>query len=122
MADDIFLFDTHALIEIINNNLNYEEYADKDVVINEFIFAELCYKMFLDNIENSHEYIEELKPSIIQPTEGIIEKAMKFRLLNKKKKVSMTDCISYIQAKELGIKFLTGDKEFEGLENVEFVK
>ena len=34
----------------------------------------------------------------------------------------MTDCIGYIIAKRLGMKFLTGDKEFEGFENVEFVK
>ena len=47
---------------------------------------------------------------------------MEFRYKNKKKKLSMTDCISYFQAKELGIKFLTGDKEFQNLENVEFVK
>ena len=45
---------------------------------------------------------------------------MKFRVMNKN--MSMTDCISYMQAKELGIKFLTGDKEFEDLENVEFIK
>ena len=34
----------------------------------------------------------------------------------------MTDCIGYILAKNIGIKFLTGDKEFENLDNVEFVK
>jgi len=36
--------------------------------------------------------------------------------------MSMADCISYIQSKEVGVKFLTGDKEFEDLDNVEFVK
>ena len=46
---------------------------------------------------------------------------MKFRYENKHKKMSMTDCISYIQAKKLGIKFLTGDKEFKNKENVEHV-
>ena len=39
-----------------------------------------------------------------------------------KRNVSMTDCVGYILAKQLGIKFLTGDKEFEHLDNVEFVK
>ena len=34
---------------------------------------------------------------------------MKFRVENKKKKLSMSDCVSYIMSKELGIKFLTGD-------------
>ncbi len=34
----------------------------------------------------------------------------------------MTDCISYFQAKDLGIKFLTGNKKFENLDDVEFAK
>jgi len=47
---------------------------------------------------------------------------MQFRIKNRHKNLSMTDCISYIMAKRLGIKFLTGGKEFKNLENVEFVK
>ena len=39
-----------------------------------------------------------------------------------KRKLSMTDCIGYMMAKQWGIKFLTGDKEFEDMENVEYVK
>ena len=34
----------------------------------------------------------------------------------------MVDCIGYMTAKRLGVKFLTGDREFEGMDNVEFVK
>lgn len=34
----------------------------------------------------------------------------------------MVDCIGYVYAKENGLRFVTGDKEFEGMENVEFVK
>ena len=47
---------------------------------------------------------------------------MEFRVEHKKQNLSMTDCISYIMSKNLGIKFLTGDKQFQNLENVEFVK
>ncbi len=34
----------------------------------------------------------------------------------------MTDCIGYITARKLGIKFLTGDNKFEDKIGVEFVK
>ena len=47
---------------------------------------------------------------------------MGFRFNNLKKDISMTDCIGYFLAKSLGIKFLTGDKEFENMKDVEFVK
>ena len=52
----------------------------------------------------------------------LIAKAMKFRNKWKKRKVSAVDCIGYFMAKDLGVKFLTGDKEFKGMKNVEFVR
>ena len=38
------------------------------------------------------------------------------------RKLSIPDAIGYTVARRLNIKFLTGDKDFEGMENVEFVK
>ena len=38
------------------------------------------------------------------------------------KKLSLIDCLGYVIAKSLGMRFLTGDREFEGMANVEFVK
>ena len=119
---ETFLYDTYALIELLNKNPNYEKYSTKEIVINGFIFAEICYQLIKDNVKNLHEYLNEIEPAIINPSPKMIIEAMKFRYENKKKKMSTTDCISYIMAKELEIKFLTGDKEFEHLENVEFVK
>ena len=109
-------------MELLNKNPNYEKYSTKEVVINEFIFAEICYQLIKDDVKNLHEYLNEIEPAIINPSPKTVIEAMKFRYKNKKKKMSTTDCISYIMAKELEIKFLTGDKEFEYLENVEFVK
>ena len=68
------------------------------------------------------EYLNEIEPAITKLTAKVIKQAMKFRYEHKKRKMSMTDCISYFQAKELGLKFLTGDKEFQDLDNVEFVR
>ena len=119
---DMFLYDTYALMEIVNKNPKYIKYIDKDIIINDFIFAEFCYQLIRGREENAEEYLNEVEPAIIKLTTNIIKKAMKFRYQHKKKKMSMTDCVSYFQAKELGIKFLTGDKEFEDLDNVEFVK
>jgi len=119
---ETLLYDTYALMELLNKNPNYEKYLTKEIVINEFIFAEICYQLIKDNAKNLHEYLNEIEPAIINPSPKMIIEAMKFRYENKKKKMSTTDCISYIMAKELEIKFLTGDKEFEDLDNVEFIK
>ena len=119
---DSFVFDTYALIEILNKNPNYEKFLDKGIIVNEFIFAEYCYTLFKNKVKNAEKYIEEIKPAIVSVSPELIKDAMSFRLDNKKKKMSMTDCISYLMAKEFDIEFLTGDKEFEKLEKVRFVK
>ena len=51
-----------------------------------------------------------------------LKESIKFRKEQKKKDLSYTDCIGYIYAARNNMKFLTGDKEFEGMKNVEFVK
>ncbi len=117
-----FLFDTYAIIEILRGKSSYEKYQDKEIVINNFIFAELCYNLHREKEPRAEEFISKYSKYITSVKPEWIEEAMKFRLKWKDRKVSITDCVSYFMAKHLGIKFLTGDKEFEGLDNVEFVK
>lgn len=47
---------------------------------------------------------------------------MLLRFKNRAKNSSFIDCIGYILVKENGLIFLTGDKEFEGISGVEYVK
>lgn len=122
MSDKTFVFDTYAIIEIIQGNKNYGVYLDSKIIINNFIFAELCYNFFKDKEPRAREILDKYSKYIVPLRPDWIEEAMEFRLKWKDRKVSMTDCIGYIMAKKLEIKFLTGDKEFEKLENVEFVK
>ena len=117
-----YIFDTYAIIEIIGGNSNYLSYLDENIIINDFIFAELCYVLFRKDYPNSDLYLEKYSKFIIKLQSDIIKDAMKFRNKYKKKRLSIPDCISYFMAKDMGIKFLTGDKEFEGFEGVEFVK
>jgi len=122
MNEEAFIFDTYALIEILKKNPRYEPYIRKRMIINDFIFAEFCYKLIKDTVAHVPEYLYECASCINHAASDTIKEAMAFRIHNKKKNLSMTDCISYIMARRLGIKFLTGDKEFEYLDNVEFVK
>ncbi|MBI4155524.1 PIN domain-containing protein [Candidatus Woesearchaeota archaeon] len=122
MNEEIFLFDTYAIIEVINGNKNYINYLDSKIIITDFIFAELCYNLIKENVPNYEDYLNKYSQFILKIDAEVIKEAMKFRHRNKKNDLSMTDCIGYIFAKKLNVKFLTGDKEFENLENVEFVK
>lgn len=67
-------------------------------------------------------WFDTLKDMAMPVGLGTIKSAMEFRHANRKKNFSMVDCIGYQLARENNLIFLTGDKEFEGIENVEFVK
>ena len=122
MFNNTFVYDTYALIEILKENPNYRPYLDSNIMINDFIFAEFCYVLFRDKDPKADKYIQEIESFIVHVSPTVIKNAMEFRFNWKDRKVSITDCMGYFMAKELGINFLTGDKEFEKLENVEFVK
>jgi predicted nucleic acid-binding protein len=122
MSKSTFLFDTYAILEIIEGNDAYEPYLDAEIVINDFVFAELCHRLMRENVTGADEMIEKYVPFIAHADPETIKEAMVFRIKNKEKNMSMTDCISYVMAKKLRIKFLTGDKEFEKLPQVEFIK
>ena len=119
----MFLFDTYAIIEVIKGNSNYKDYTTAKIIINKFILTELRYLLISNyGVEIASKYIDDYMKFVKDFDVEIIKKAMSFRHKNKDKRLSMTDCISYFQARELEIKFLTGDKQFESLEGVEFVK
>ena len=123
-AEEIdYFFDTYAVIEILNKNPKYEKYAEKDVAITIFNLAEVYYSCFGNYSEHELEEIyNEYKEALVEIDDETLKEAMKFRKQHKRRDVSYADAIGYMYAKLHNMKFLTGDKEFEGMENVEFVK
>ena len=66
------------------------------------------------------EVIEEKNLHIGEAVEYLILKKKQHK--NIKKRLSFADCIGYAAARKFGVKFVTGDYMFKGLEGVEFVK
>jgi len=119
-----FFFDTYALYEIIEGNLNYKQYAGKIVMITTRLnLMELHYGLLLKYGKGvSDNYYDGLLGFAVGINDEIIKKANLFRANLKRRDLSYVDCIGYIIAKSKNIKFLTGDKQFSDLDNVEFVK
>jgi hypothetical protein len=118
-----FFWDSYAVIETIKGNSNYSPYKDEEVIITIFNLAEIYFSALKDLEETIAEKIyQQYSLSVLEVSDKVIKNAMKFKLKNKNKNLSYTDCIGYIYAIENDLVFLTGDKEFEDLENVEFVK
>ncbi len=123
MIDDAYFFDTYAIIELMNGNPNFIKYAKSFHVLTQLNIFELYYNIVRDaGEEKANIYLKKYFEYIVPYGPTVIRDAAKFRLQYKKQNMSMTDCIGYILALRLEIKFLTGDKEFKDFKNVEFVK
>ena len=121
MEDNVFFFDTYTFFEIINGNPKYNIYIESQVITTIFNLAELNYGLKKKmSKEASDYYTEKYYQYAVDISLEDIKKAMDFKTL--KKNLSIPDAIGYTIAKRLNIKFLTGDKDFEGMENVEFVR
>ncbi len=116
-----YFFDTYALIELTKNNPNYVEYSDELVITTIFNLVELHYSVFRDFDEEKAKTIYyKFKECINEVSDEIIFEASKLKLKNKK--LSYTDCVGYTFALRHNLKFLTGDKEFRDMDNVEFAQ
>lgn len=114
----MYFFDSYAIFEIFNKNPAYEKYANEEITTSVLNIAEIHYG-FLKQGEPEKSALIVARLAEFSP--ALVKQAMEFRFRHKRQKLSMVDCIGYMIAKEMRIPFLTGDKEFKGLPNVEFV-
>lgn len=115
--------DTYALIEIIKGNAKYKKFLDEELYTTILNLYELYYNLLRDyNEEHAKDMFYKFYPLLIQTKNEWIFLAAKFRLENKKFNISYTDALGYAIAMENNMRFLTGDKEFKNMANVEFVR
>lgn len=123
MMPDAFFFDTYAVIELIEGNKSYVPYRGCETSLTIFNLAEI-YWVILNRLgrQEANEVFRKYRPAVVEVDDATLKEAIEFRKSHKKRDLSYTDCIGYIYAKRHRMKFLTGDKEFTDLPNVEFVK
>ncbi len=124
MGITTYFFDTYAFYELINGNPNYLKYSKNvGVITTKFNLMELHYGLILlHGKEKADNYYNQFAKFCIEFDDNVIKSSNSFRYMHKSKKLSYVDCIGYTISKTMNIKFLTGDKAFENMENVEFVK
>lgn len=115
--------DTYALAEIKTGNPRFLTYLNIDFVITDITLAEFYYVLLReDGEETANFWFNKLEEYSVAVDRHILKEAVKFRHKNKKKGISFFDAVGYIFSVKKGYKFVTGDKEFEKLPDVEFKK
>jgi len=115
--------DTYALMEISQENPDFEVYLDSDFVITEITLVEF-YGVILRNYnEQTADYwFRKLEGYAVSVNREILKEAVKFKHENKKTNISFFDAAGYIFSIKNGCYFVTGDKEFKDFKNVEFIQ
>ena len=122
MVDHTYFFDSYAILAIIQDNPAYAHYKQCKMATTALNLIEVNYILLRDyGMRIVDAFYHALIPTLVE-YEHVIQEANVMRLQMKKRNVSAADCVGYTLAKLAGIKFLTGDKEFENLPNVEFIK
>lgn len=118
-----YFLDTYALIEIIKGNKNYQKFLEYELFTSIFNLYELYFSLLRDyNQQTAKKFFEQFKSRVLQIKDEYIFEASKFKLQNRKQKLSYADCLGYTIALSYNMKFLTGDGEFKDKKNVEFIK
>ena len=125
MALTRYFYDTYAILAYLSGNKNYRRYFEEEKgVLTVLNLMETYYALLReygeDAAEEAYTAFSRFKVEI---EDEDVKEAMKFRLKLAKegRNLSYTDAIGYRIALKRGIKFLTGDRNFKNLENVEWV-
>jgi predicted nucleic acid-binding protein len=110
-------------VEIAKDNPKFTKFNEEAFVIPDAVLAEFYGIVLREWDEQTAEYwFRKMSPFAQQTTKELLKEAVKFRHENKDKNLSFFDAVGYVYALKNGHKFLTGDKDFEGMPNVEFVR
>ena len=117
-----FSLDAYALVEIAKGNQKFAKYTTQEFVVNDVTLAEFYNIMLRDYDEATADYwFRKISPNTEPVTKELLRDAVKFRRSSREKNFSFFDAVGYVFARQRACRFLTGDREFEGMPNVEFV-
>jgi len=118
-----YFADTCALIAYLKGDRAYAGYFEgNEIVTTKLNLMELYYISLAEsNEEMAGIYYNTFLAKCVEIGDETIKKAMKFRY-QQKKNFSYVDAIGYRLSLDIGIRFLTVDRQFKGLKNAEFAK
>lgn len=115
--------DTYALVEIRKGNKIFLPYLQEDFILAELTLVEFYWVLLREEDESvAEEWLRKLQAYSTPVSLELMAAAMLFRKHHRNKNLSFFDCVGYLVAQQEQILFVTGDKEFERMAGVEFIK
>ncbi len=120
-----YFYDSYAVMAYLSDNQNYKSYFEEnDGFLTKLNLLEIYYRTLeVHGSTAASQVITVFSKYVVDFQQSDIEGSMALRLKLKKngRNISYADALGYFFSLKANVKFLTGDKWFKGLENVEFV-
>jgi len=117
-----YFFDSYAIIELIGKNPAYKKYEESPLVTTVLNKIEVVSWGLVTYGEEFSDILVKSLQYVVDIPDDVIREAVRMKRRENKRNVSYADCIGYCFARNNGLLFLTGDKEFKDLPGVEYVK
>ena len=121
-----FFADSYAIIEILKGNENYRHYQAGQLITTEFNICEVAFAVCRDYPDRTRQVMARVRKIVTRVSttdeDYCLGATMRRKTTSAGKKLSTIDCVGYAVSRRQKIPFLTGDREFEDIEDVEFVR
>ena len=119
-----YFLDSYAVIAILSGSREYAKIKLSEGSTTLLNLMEVQYFLHKEGIKEDEirETLSKLLPICITFPASDCFEAVKFRYSKKDRRLSYVDCLGYILAKNRKLIFVTGDKEFNGMPNVLFLR
>jgi len=119
-----YFYDSYSVLAYLSDRPGYAAYFEKNTgVLTRLNLMEVCYSILRAHGERAaHEVLEAYSSREIEFSLPDIEGAMKLRYELRNLELSYADALGYYISKKEGLKFLTGDRAFERLPGVEYIR
>jgi len=118
-----YFSDSYAIIALAEGSSSYDKFQGIKIITSVLNIGEI-YQIILRKRgkEMADNWFKKVNFELLEITPEIIIDAIYFRHINKKRDLSLTDSVGYVLSSKNNLKFLTGDRQFENMSNVEFVE
>ncbi len=119
----MYCLDTYALWEINYGNEKFKFLLNKSFIVTDWTLLEFYRGILREYDKKTAEYwLRRLRPFSKWVDIDTLIEAASFQHENKKKRMSLFDCVGYVYSKRNNYIFVTGDKEFRNRKGVHFVQ
>jgi predicted nucleic acid-binding protein len=118
-----FFYDSYSVLAYLSDSPGYAIYFEKNTgFLTRLNLMEICYAILRRHgPKAAHQVLEAYSTYEIEFSLSDVESAMKLRHELRSLELSYTDALGYYISKKEGLRFLTGDKAFKGLPDVEYL-